>query len=128
MKATAIPQNSQEAKARKVSVMVIRLGQIGGANNASRLTKPIVTQFGSSGRIQSAENGPAKIEYQRLNKSEEKVNVFMATSIQSPVVANTKKIAARTNTRRRFGSDEWMKPSWEGLVLSSVIVFDPKIS
>ena len=128
MKATAIPQNSQEAKARKVSVMVIRLGQIGCANNASRLTKPIVTQFGSSGRIQSAENGPAKIEYQRLNKSEEKVNVFMATSIQSPVAASTRNTAARTNTLKRVGSDEWGAASLRVVVLSSVIVLDPEIS
>lgn len=66
---TAIPQNSQDASAKKVRVAVTRLGQSGCAKSAARLIKARVNQFGCSGIIQSAENGPAKIEYHRENNA-----------------------------------------------------------
>ncbi len=92
---TAIPQNSQEPDARKVSIIVIRLGQIGCANNANRLTKPMISPFGSSGRNEIAANGPSKIEHHKLNNSKERVDALMATSIQSPVAITNKETAER---------------------------------
>ena len=106
MNVIAIPENSQEPDARKVSSIVIRLGQIGCANNANRLTKPMISPFGSLGRIEIAANGPSKIEHHKLNNSKERVDALMATSIQSPVAITNKETAERTKTRQRAGSDE----------------------
>ena len=106
MNVIAIPENSQEPGARKVSIVVIRLGQIGCANNANRLTKPMVSPFRSSGRIEIAANGTSKIEHHKLNNSKERVDALMATSIQSPVVITTKETAERTKTPQRAGNDE----------------------
>ena len=105
MNVIAIPENSQETEAKKVSSIVIRLGQIGCANNANRLTKPMISPFGSLGRIEIAANGPSKIEHHKLNNSKERVDALMATSIQSPVAITNKETAERTKTRQRAGSE-----------------------
>jgi hypothetical protein len=77
--------------------------------------------FGFSGKIQSAENGPAKMEHHRENRAGE-MNVFIATRMQSPVAESTSKIRAGANTRKRAGNDAYNSITLGGGVLFSVII------
>lgn len=115
-----IPQNSHEANARNVIVAVMRFGQIGCAKSRVRLMKLKVT-FGFSGKIQSAENGPAKMEYHRENRAW-KMNVFMAAKMHSPVAESTSKMRASVNTRKRTGNDAYNPITLDGWNLFSVII------
>lgn len=116
----AIPQSSHEANARNVRVAVMRFGQIGCAKSSTKLMKLNVT-FGFWGKIQSAENGPAKMEHHRENSAGE-MNVFIATRMQSPVAESTSKIRASANTRKRAGNDAYIRITMGGGVLFSVII------
>lgn len=117
----AIPQNSHEANARNVRVAVIRLGQTGCAKSSARLMKPKV-MFGFSGKIQSAENGPDKMEHHRENRAGE-MDVFIAARMQSPVAESTSKIRASASTRKRAGNDADNPIALGGGVLFSVTIF-----
>jgi len=77
--------------------------------------------FGFSGKIQSAENGPAKMEHHRENRAGE-MNVFIATRMQSPVAESTSKIRASANTRKRAGNDAYIPITLGGVVLFSIII------
>jgi hypothetical protein len=101
----AMPQNSHDANARNVRAAVMRLGQMGCAKRSARLMTLKVT-FGFSGKIQSAENGPANMEHYRENRAGE-MDVFKATRKQSPVAKSTSKVTASANTRNLAGHDAY---------------------
>jgi len=77
--------------------------------------------FGFSGKIQSAENGPAKTEHHRENRAGE-MDVFKATRKQSPVAKSTSKVTASANTRKLAGHDAYNPIPLGGGILLSVII------